>query len=78
MKHDWEAWYEGYVPGSLSIQDTFGVYQAAGKADAILLLPRRLSACRHHQKIDTRHSHSSSAITVHFQTTKHVLHVQPS
>ncbi|KAI5445994.1 hypothetical protein KIW84_014003 [Lathyrus oleraceus] len=50
MKRNWEPWYEGYVPGLLSIQDTFSVYQAAGKADAMLLLPRRHCVCRRHPK----------------------------
>lgn len=70
MKHNWESWYEGYVPGLLSIQNTFSVYQAARKADAMLLLPRRHSACRRHQK--TRHNAISSCNNSSLQTTKHI------
>ncbi|KAI5396585.1 hypothetical protein KIW84_062696 [Lathyrus oleraceus] len=56
----------GYVPGLLSIQDTFSVYQAAGKVDGMLLLPRRHCACRRHpKKLST--TQYPPAITAHFK-----------
>ena len=65
LKRNWESCNGSYVPGLLSIQDTFSIYQAAGEADTMLLLPRRHCACRPQLELNT--ARFSPAITVQFK-----------